>query len=64
MWLIAKSPQQGAQTTIHCAVAEELEGVSGKYFGNCCEEELTSKAAIDDEAGERLWQVSSTLLKL
>ena len=28
--LVLKSPKQGAQTTIHCAVAEELDGVSGK----------------------------------
>ena len=27
-----KTPVQGAQTTIYCAVSEELEGVSGKYF--------------------------------
>ena len=39
MWLtvplkgiVFKSIVQGAQTTIHCAVAEELEGVTGKYF--------------------------------
>ena len=30
--IIFKSIVQGAQTTIHCAVAEELEGVTGKYF--------------------------------
>ena len=30
--IIFKSVVQGAQTTIHCAVAEELEGVTGKYF--------------------------------
>ena len=27
-----KNIVQGAQTTIHCAVAEELDGVTGKYF--------------------------------
>ena len=30
--LMFKTIVQGAQTTIHCAVAEELEGVTGKYF--------------------------------
>ena len=30
--LVFKTPVQGAQTTIHCAVAEDLEVVSGKYF--------------------------------
>ena len=32
MGIIFKEAAQGAQTTIYCAVAEELEGVSGKYF--------------------------------
>ena len=26
------TPKEGAQTTIYCAIAPELEGVSGKYF--------------------------------
>lgn len=30
-----KTPKQGAQTTIHLAVSEELNGVSGKYFMDC-----------------------------
>ncbi|MBN3277866.1 RDH13 dehydrogenase, partial [Polyodon spathula] len=30
--LLLKTPWQGAQTTIHCAVAEELEHTSGLYF--------------------------------
>ena len=28
----AITPKEGAQTTIYCAVAPELEKVSGKYF--------------------------------
>ena len=30
-----KTPEQGAQTTIHLAVSDELKGVSGKYFMDC-----------------------------
>lgn len=30
--LVCKNPKQGAQTSIHCAVAEGLEEDSGKYF--------------------------------
>lgn len=30
-----KSPVEGAQTTIHCSVSEDLDGVSGKYFIDC-----------------------------
>lgn len=30
-----KTPVQGAQTTIHLAVSDELNGISGKYFMDC-----------------------------
>lgn len=30
--IFMKTPWQGAQTSIYCAVKEELETVSGKYF--------------------------------
>ena len=32
IWLVLKTPVQGAQTTLCCALSAELEGVSGKYF--------------------------------
>lgn len=31
-WFIAKDCKQGAQTTIHCAVADDISQHSGKYF--------------------------------
>jgi hypothetical protein len=31
-WLVMKSPFQGAQTTLYCALSPDLEEVSGKYF--------------------------------
>ncbi len=30
--LVAKTPVQGAQTSIYCAVDESLSNVSGKYY--------------------------------
>jgi NAD(P)-dependent dehydrogenase (short-subunit alcohol dehydrogenase family) len=33
--LIAKSPDKGAQTSLFCAVAPELDNVTGKYFSDC-----------------------------
>lgn len=30
-----KTPEQGAQTTIHLAVSDEVNGISGKYFADC-----------------------------
>ena len=34
-WYFFKTAEQGAQTTIYCAVSEEMEGVSGKYLAEC-----------------------------
>lgn len=31
-WLLMKTPKQGAQTTLFCALDPSLENVSGKYF--------------------------------
>ena len=52
-----KTPWQGAQTTIYCAVAEELEGVSGRYFADRRDKGVMTQATTD-EAIERLWELS------
>ena len=65
MLLIVKTPLQGAQTSIYCAVSEELFLVSGHYFGNCkMEDSQLSLAAQSDEDGERLWSMSAKLVGL
>ena len=61
--MISKSPIEGAQTTIYCAVDEAVEGVSGKYFVDC-KVTQPSKAAVDDDMAERLWKVSAELVGL
>ena len=62
-WYMFKTAEQGAQTTIHCAVAEEMEGVSGKYLRDCHVVE-ESKGAQDDAAAKKLWEVSLQLVGL
>lgn len=32
LWLFFKNPQQGAQTTIHCAVDENAANETGLYY--------------------------------
>ena len=59
----AKTSFEGAQTTIHVAVSEELDGVTGLYFADC-EEKKPEKTALDDEAAKKLWQVSAELVGL
>lgn len=58
-----KSPYQGAQTSVYCALSEELDNVSGKYFVDCREEKLLPHALSDEDA-ERLWNISAKLTQL
>jgi NAD(P)-dependent dehydrogenase (short-subunit alcohol dehydrogenase family) len=58
-----KSPEQGAQTTIHLAVSESLEGVSGKYFLDCKEHTLSSRAK-NPATAKKLWEESEKFVDL
>lgn len=61
--LILKTPWQGAQTTVYCTTEQQLEGVSGKYFGDCKEEPCAPQAK-DDGVAKKLWEVSERLTGL
>ena len=54
-------PQQGAQTSIYCAVSEEMEGVTGKYLADCKIMKTKNPQATDDQLAEKLWEVSAKL---
>lgn len=56
-----KSPLEGAQTPLYLACSPDVEGVAGKCFANCEEEELMPKAT-DDHVAERLWDLSETMV--
>lgn len=62
-WMFVKTPVQGAQTTIHCAVSEDLENVSGLYFSDCKPKEC-SPLGKDDEVAKKLWDVSAKLVSI
>jgi len=55
-----RSPEKGARTTLHVATSPRLRGVTGKYFSDC-REKTPSKAARDDAAALRLWQISEAM---
>ena len=63
-YVLLKTPWQGAQTTIYCAVAEELEGVSGGFYRDCKRAKLATAVAVDDEVAEKLWSVSEEMVGL
>lgn len=58
-----KSPLEGAQTPLYLTCSPEVEGVSGKCFANCEEEELMP-IATDDQAAKKLWDISRRMVGL
>jgi NAD(P)-dependent dehydrogenase (short-subunit alcohol dehydrogenase family) len=64
MCLFLRSPSQGAETAVFCAVSEEVEGVSGRHFRDCRETPLSLPASLDSAAAQRLWDISSSLTGL
>ncbi|CAI5769399.1 Uncharacterized protein PODLI_1B020849 [Podarcis lilfordi] len=62
-WAFFKTPLEGAQTSIYLASSPEVEGVSGKYFGNCKEEQLLPNA-MDDLVARKLWDISEVMVGL
>lgn len=63
MLFFTKTPVQGAQTTIYCAVAKEVEGQNGAYF-DTCRKRKPSHVAQNDKDCQKLWEYSMKMLKL
>ncbi len=59
----ARTPEEGAETSIYLATAPELTGVTGKYFKDK-KDIATSTASYDEAAARRLWEVSEALVGL
>uniref|UniRef100_A0A8D0QUL1 Retinol dehydrogenase 11 n=1 Tax=Sus scrofa TaxID=9823 RepID=A0A8D0QUL1_PIG len=63
-WLFSffiKTPQQGAQTSLYCALTEGLEVLSGNHFSDC-HVAWVSAQARNETVARRLWDVSCDLL--
>ena len=58
-----KTAWEGAQTTIYCAVSEEIEGVTGQYLADCQIKKTNNPQATDDQVAEKLWEISMKLTK-
>ncbi|XP_071439692.1 retinol dehydrogenase 14-like [Hetaerina americana] len=61
--LFFKTATEGAQTSIHLAVSEEVEGISGAYFEDCKLARSSSKSQ-DKELAKKLWDMSVKCVKL
>ena len=63
--LFLKTPWQGAQTSVHCAVSEAMEGVSGQYLADCrIAKRMIHPAVHDEQMAEKLWELSVKLVGL
>ncbi|CAK6951065.1 retinol dehydrogenase 12-like [Scomber scombrus] len=58
-----KSPTEGAQTTIYCAVEESLQEESGLYYSDCAPKTAAPQGR-DDEAAKKLWHLSASMVGL
>ncbi len=57
IWYLMKTPRQGAESIIYCAVASNLKQTPGFYYRDCKELKLTPNARNETDA-KRLWQLS------
>ncbi|XP_059908856.1 retinol dehydrogenase 12 isoform X1 [Gadus macrocephalus] len=55
--IFLKTPQEGAQTSVYCAVAEELHAISGKHFSDCSPA-FVAPQGRSEETARRLWDAS------
>lgn len=65
MWpvhkLFMKTPEQGAATTLYCALQKDIEKDSGKYFADCQLSSLPRKC-YDKKLATDLWEMSEKMV--
>ncbi|GFS32974.1 retinol dehydrogenase 12 [Trichonephila inaurata madagascariensis] len=59
-YLLLRTIEEGAQTTIHLAVAPELEKITGKYFSDC-KEKAVKGPANDITLAKSLFKISEEI---
>ncbi|HMR09506.1 MAG TPA: SDR family oxidoreductase [Polyangiaceae bacterium] len=59
--LFTLTPEQGARCSLHVATSPDLVQVSGAYFEKS-REKKAAKAARDEAAQEKLWQLTESIL--
>jgi retinol dehydrogenase-12 len=56
-WLMTKSSQQGAQTTLHLVYEDEEKLKKGEYYADC-KVGWSTEISKDMQAAEKLWKIS------
>lgn len=62
-YMLIKSPREGAQTSIYCAVDESVANTSGHYYSDCAPK-TPAPQALDDAAAKKLWDLSASMAGL
>lgn len=57
----SQSSEEGAVSTIYCAVSEETEGITGKYFDSDCSMVLPAPPARDPALGVKEFEICERL---
>ncbi|XP_071962126.1 retinol dehydrogenase 11-like [Antedon mediterranea] len=58
---LCKTSEQGAQTTIYCAVMPGIEKESGSYYSDCALKK-SSPLSYDEDLATKLWDVSCEMV--
>jgi retinol dehydrogenase-12 len=62
IWYLMKTPRQGAERVIYCAIAPNLKQTTGFYFRDCKQLKLTPNANNETDA-KRLWKISEKFVE-
>ena len=62
IWFLLRTPRQGAQTILYCALEPKLKKTSGRFFRDCQEQSLLPHGTNDVDS-KRLWNVSELYVK-
>ncbi|KAG5864311.1 hypothetical protein JTB14_036108 [Gonioctena quinquepunctata] len=63
LYSIGKTPEEGAQTGIYLATANEVESITGKFFGDIVQIPAP-KALANKVLCEKIWRLSEKIVKL
>ncbi|MPC98804.1 Retinol dehydrogenase 14 [Portunus trituberculatus] len=61
---LLQTPQQGAQTIIHLAVADETAAITNAFFEDCQVSDNATNLVLDDGLAKKLWEASEAYVRL
>jgi len=61
-WYTIKTPAQGAQTSLYCALCNFDELIGGQYYSDCKPSSNASAVSKNPEVAKKLWEVSEDLV--